>query len=119
MAHQSFIQPLSEISVEQLRQRLCESSRKIQLIDVREEEEVEIAHLEGFENLPLSAFAEWSSQIHTRFDLDAETLVLCHHGSRSAQMCQWLIHQGFTQVKNIAGGIDAYSLIVDRSIPRY
>jgi rhodanese-related sulfurtransferase len=34
-------------------------------------------------------------------------------------MCQWLIHQGFTQVKNIAGGIDAYSLIVDRSIPRY
>jgi rhodanese-related sulfurtransferase len=34
-------------------------------------------------------------------------------------MCQWLINQGFTQVKNITGGIDAYSLIVDRSIPRY
>lgn len=119
MAHQSFIQPLPQISVEQLHQRLSECPEKLQLIDVREEEEVEIAHLEGFENLPLSAFAEWSSQIQTRFDLDAETLVLCHHGSRSAQMCQWLIQQGFTQVKNIAGGIDAYSLIVDRSIPRY
>lgn len=119
MAHQSFRQPLPEISVEQLHQRLSAFSQTLQLIDVREEEEVGIAHLEGFENLPLSAFAEWSSKIQTRFDPDAETLVLCHHGSRSAQMCQWLINQGFTQVKNITGGIDAYSLIVDRSIPRY
>jgi rhodanese-related sulfurtransferase len=38
---------------------------------------------------------------------------------RSAQMCQWLVAQGFTQVKNITGGIDAYSVAVDRSVPRY
>src|ERR687885_1613218 len=119
MAHQFLSQPIAQISVEQLHQRMSDSPESLQLIDVREEEEVAIAHLEGFENLPLSAFAEWSDKIQTRFDPDTETLVLCHHGMRSAQMCQWLLGQGFTHVKNIVGGIDAYSLIVDRSIPRY
>ncbi len=119
MTHQSFRQSLPQISVEQLAKRMEESPEGLQLIDVREEQEVAIAHLEGFENLPLSEFAEWSDQIPTRFDPEAETLVLCHHGVRSAQMCQWLVSQGFTNVKNITGGIDAYSLMVDRSIPQY
>jgi len=119
MAHPSFSPSIPQISVEQLAKRMEESPEGLQLIDVREEQEVAIAHLEGFENLPLSEFAEWSDQIPTRFDPEAETLVLCHHGVRSAQMCQWLVSQGFTNVKNITGGIDAYSLIVDRSIPQY
>ncbi|HEY9798443.1 MAG TPA: rhodanese-like domain-containing protein [Leptolyngbyaceae cyanobacterium] len=119
MVQQSFSQSIPEISVEQLRQRLAESPEGLQLIDVREDQEVAIAHLEGFENLPLSKFAEWSDQIQTRFDPDAQTLVLCHHGIRSAQMCDWLVSQGFTNVKNVTGGIDAYSLIVDSRIPRY
>jgi rhodanese-related sulfurtransferase len=119
MAAQSFSQTIPEISVEQLAQRMAESPEALQLIDVREEQEIAIAKLEGFEILPLSEFAEWSDQITTRFDLNAETLVICHHGSRSAQMCQWLLTQGFTNVKNVAGGIDAYSLRVDYSIPQY
>lgn len=119
MADQSFSQTVSQISVEQLAMRMAESHEGLQLIDVREEQEVAIAHLEGFDNLPLSKFAEWSDQIHTRFQPDAETLVLCHHGVRSAQMCQWLVSQGFTHVKNIAGGIDAYSLMIDSSVPQY
>jgi rhodanese-related sulfurtransferase len=53
------------------------------------------------------------------FRSQAETLVICHHGIRSLQMCQWLQSQGFTNVKNINGGIDAYSLLVDSNIPRY
>ncbi|MBD0345375.1 MAG: rhodanese-related sulfurtransferase [Coleofasciculus sp. Co-bin14] len=110
---------MSQISVEELHQRMAESPEGLQLIDVREQEEIAIARLEGFDNLPLSEFAEWSDRIKTRFDPDAETLVLCHHGVRSAQMCQWLLGQGFTNVKNIVGGIDAYSIVVDRSIPRY
>ncbi|HEY9636144.1 MAG TPA: rhodanese-like domain-containing protein [Coleofasciculaceae cyanobacterium] len=119
MAHQSFSQPLAQISVEQLHERMTQSPESLQLIDVREDQEIAIARLEGFENLPLSKFAQWSEQIPTRLDPEAETLVLCHHGVRSAQMCQWLVSQGFTNVKNIAGGIDAYSVLVDRSIPRY
>lgn len=119
MSTQSSSKTIPQITVEQLAQRLAESPEKLQLIDVREEQEVAIAKIEGFEILPLSEFAEWSEQITTRFDPNAETLVICHHGRRSAQMCQWLLTQGFTNVKNVAGGIDAYSLRVDGSIPQY
>lgn len=91
----------------------------LQLIDVREPEELAIARLPGFINLPLSQFGQWSGDIHTRLDPHTETVVLCHHGIRSAQMCYWLLQQGFTHVKNVSGGIDAYSSRVDPSIPRY
>jgi len=112
-------QPITQISVDELAERLASGDRDIQLVDVREPQELAIASIEGFVNLPLSQFAEWGDQIPTRFDPHAETLVLCHHGIRSAQMCQWLVAQGFTNVKNIAGGIDAYSTLVNPSIPHY
>ncbi|MBD6615922.1 rhodanese-related sulfurtransferase [Komarekiella sp. 'clone 1'] len=108
-----------QISVEELAQRLSANEPGIQLVDVREPQELAIANIEGFVNLPLSEFVEWGDQVPTLFNPQAETLVLCHHGIRSAQMCQWLIAQGFTNVKNIAGGIDAYSILVDSSIPQY
>jgi rhodanese-related sulfurtransferase len=130
--------PIAQITVQELADRMAQigesqpdeppinesqpdklQSDKLQLIDVREPEEVAIAYIEGFTNLPLSQFAEWSGQIHTQFDSHAETLVLCHHGVRSAQMCQWLQNQGFTQVKNITGGIEEYAVAVDPTVPRY
>lgn len=112
--------PLPQITVEELANRLkSEDLDNLQLIDVREPEEVEIAHIPGFKILPLSQFPHWSTQIETLFDPHQETLVLCHHGIRSAQVCHWLIHQGFTQVKNIVGGIDAYASIIDPNIPLY
>lgn len=119
MSNQFVSQPIVQITVEELSERMKNSPECLQLVDVREPDEVAIAAIEGFENLPLSEFAEWSGQIHSHLDSEAETLVLCHHGMRSAQMCQWLQTQGFTQVKNISGGIDAYSQIVDPSVPRY
>ena len=112
-------QPIAQISVQELAQRLRKDVGKLQLLDVREPEEVAIASIEGFEILPLSQFAQWCDTIHARFDTDAETLVMCHHGIRSAQMCQWLTSQGFTNVKNVVGGIDAYSILVDPTIPQY
>ncbi|MBN3880798.1 MULTISPECIES: rhodanese-like domain-containing protein [unclassified Nostoc] len=110
---------MNQISVEELAQRLSSSDASIQLVDVREPQELAIASIEGFVNLPLSQFTEWGDQVPTLFNPQAETLVLCHHGIRSAQMCQWLIAQGFTNVQNISGGIDAYSQLVDPSIPQY
>ncbi|NMG10778.1 rhodanese-like domain-containing protein [Brasilonema sp. UFV-L1] len=109
---------INQISVEELAQRLS-SKEPIQLVDVREPQEVAIAHIDGFVNLPLSQFPDWADEVHIRLDPDAETLVLCHHGIRSAQMCQWLVVQGFTNVKNVIGGIDAYSTLIDHSIPQY
>lgn len=119
MNAQFFNQSIPQISVEELAQRLnSESIEELQLIDVRELEEVAKASIKGFNILPLSQFADWAGSLH-RFDPHTETLVICHHGIRSAQMCQWLSHQGFTNVKNVAGGIDAYSLLVDPTVPQY
>ena len=120
MSAQSFSQPITQIAPTELAHRINSgSTEELQLLDVREPEEVAIACVEGFDILPLSQFAEWADHIQTRFDPHAETLVMCHHGIRSAQMCQWLSLQGFTNVKNVAGGIDAYSILVDPTIPRY
>ncbi|MGG6294605.1 rhodanese-like domain-containing protein [Leptolyngbya sp. AN02str] len=109
----------AEITVQNLAQRMVEADAQLQLIDVREPEELAVAKLDGFLNLPLSQYGEWASQIHTHLDPTAETIVLCHHGMRSAQMCQWLVSQGFTHVQNVVGGIDAYSACVDSAVPRY
>ncbi|MBD2058578.1 rhodanese-related sulfurtransferase [Oculatella sp. FACHB-28] len=110
--------PLAHISVEELAERLAAGDH-LQLIDVREPEELTIASLDPFHSLPLSQFAQWSGQVQTQFDPHAETVVMCHHGVRSAQMCHWLLNQGFTHVKNLTGGIDAYSTAVDPTVPRY
>ncbi|HBQ98210.1 MULTISPECIES: rhodanese-like domain-containing protein [unclassified Roseofilum] len=110
---------IEEFSVEKLANLSDEERANWQFIDVREPQEVDLAQIEGFEVLSLSQFREWSEAIHARFDKDKPTVVMCHHGMRSQQMCQWLINQGFTDLKNLSGGIDAYSYLVDPSVPRY
>ena len=110
---------IPEISATELVQIMAERGEQIQLIDVREPGEVAIACIPEFAILPLSQFAEWGDSINTRFELETETIVMCHYGMRSAQMCQWLINQGFSNVKNVSGGINAYSVMVDPSIPQY
>ncbi len=115
-----YTSPVPEIDVNQL--AIClesDTNSSLQLIDVRERNEVEIAAIEAFEVLPLSEFSQWSEDILTRLDGDAETIVMCHHGMRSAQLCQWLINRGFTNVKNVTGGIDAYARFIDPNISRY
>lgn len=119
MTSSFFSQSVPQISVEALAKRMTEVGNPLQLIDVREPEELAIAQVEGFVNLPLSQFSEWSGQITTELDPTVETFVMCHHGMRSAQMCQWLLQQGFTQVKNVAGGIEAYATVVDPAVPHY
>lgn len=111
--------PFGHISPKTLAQRLPAEGDTLQLIDVREPEEVAIAHLPQFQVLSLSQFPNWSGNIHSHLEADKETIVMCHHGMRSAQMCQWLCQQGFTNVKNLTGGIDAYAVTVDSSLPRY
>ncbi len=109
----------TEITVTELATKLADNDRQYQFVDVREPQELAVVALPRFINLPLSEHADWSPDIYTRLDKDTETVVLCHHGMRSAQMCQWLIERGFSQVSNIIGGIDAYSSHVDSSLPRY
>ena len=110
---------LVEITVKELAAKIAAGGDGLQLVDVREVGELEIASIEGCLNVPLCEYEFWQTDIHTQLEREAETLVLCHHGMRSAQMCHWLMSQGFTNVKNISGGIDAYSIQVDHSIVQY
>jgi len=119
MSSSYHISTVTSISVQELAQRLSDPESKPQLIDVREPQELAIVAIAGFESLPLSQSETWAPKITDRFDPQQETIVICHHGVRSAQMCHWLTHQGFSQVKNVTGGIDAYALYIDATLPRY
>ena len=55
----------------------------------------------------------------TELDRDKEIVVFCHHGSRSAMVVEFLRRQGFARAINLSGGIDAWSLEVDPTVPRY
>ncbi|CAJ2634282.1 unnamed protein product [Trifolium pratense] len=94
-------------------------SEEAQLIDVREPEEVATASLPGFTVLPLRQFGSWGPEVNTKFDPQKDTYVLCHHGMRSLQVARWLQAQGFRKVYNISGGIHAYAVQVDPSVPTY
>jgi len=113
---------IPQITVHDLQQILqTQTPESLQLIDVREPQELAIANLDhlGFCHYPLSQYQTWSETILAELDPQSPTYVLCHHGVRSAQMSQWLIQQGFTQVRNIIGGIDAWSCQIDPQVPLY
>jgi rhodanese-related sulfurtransferase len=87
----------------------------IVVLDVREPWEVEIAALDGATAIPMSAIPAR----HAELPADRTIVVMCHHGARSAMVCDYLRAAGRTTVVNLAGGIDRWSLEVDRSVPRY
>jgi rhodanese-related sulfurtransferase len=105
-----------EISVTDASQ-LLKSAKPPRLIDVREEDEWALAKISGAELLPLS---QWPGVALERLtDKSQPLLIQCHHGARSERAAAWLLGQGFTDVTNLAGGIDAWSALVDDSVPRY
>ena len=85
------------------------------VVDVREPYEWAIGRIPGARLVPLTA----SPQAVPALDRDAELVVSCHHGVRSAAAVTWLRDQGFTRVRNLVGGIDRWSLEVDPSLRRY
>lgn len=113
------IAQISPLELSQILTTTSPDSR--QLIDVREDSELDLANLNdlGFRHYPLSDHAEWSQRILSELDAQLPTYVLCHHGMRSAQMCQWLVQQGFSQPINIVGGIAAWADSVDPTVPQY
>jgi rhodanese-related sulfurtransferase len=108
------------LSAHELKQRL-EAGEPLQLVDVREPMELELARLsEPVVHLPLSASEQWIGRLPELLDPQRDVVVLCHAGVRSWQFGCWLMEtQGFPQVWNLQGGIDAWSVDVDPSVPRY
>jgi molybdopterin/thiamine biosynthesis adenylyltransferase/rhodanese-related sulfurtransferase len=87
------------------------------LLDVRDPEEYERVRIDGARLLPL---AELEGRLAELADWkESPVIVHCHKGGRSARACRLLVRQGFADVWNLAGGIDAWSLTVDPDVPRY
>lgn len=89
------------------------------VLDVREPWELQTASVQP-DGFALRAIP--MNEIPARLgELDANLPVacLCHHGARSQRVASFLVAQGFTQVANIAGGIDAWSAERDPQVPRY
>lgn len=105
---------LTQISPAELKRQL-DGGRSLVLLDVREPEEVLLARLPGALHI---AMGEVPGRLH-ELDPDSEIVVFCHHGIRSASVAQFLAQREFAHVVNLAGGIDAWSASVDRSVPRY
>lgn len=86
----------------------------IEVLDVREPEEWNIANLGGI-HIPLGELMNRVNEL----EADKEYAVLCHHGVRSAHAIGFLRQNGFEQLHNIQGGIEEWSLTVDPSVQRY
>lgn len=85
------------------------------LIDVREPWEFQLASIAGSTHLPMG---EIPSRIQ-ELDSTHPTVVICHHGIRSLQVVAYLARQGFENLHNLQGGIDAWSREVDPGVPCY
>lgn len=104
---------ISNISVEETKEKKDQGPDFI-LLDVRRLDELHIASIEGATHIPLQELEKRLGEL----DKDKELIVFCHHGGRSRRAAQFLLEKGFN-VKNMEGGIDAWSKKIDSSISRY
>ena len=85
------------------------------LLDVRELDEWQLCRIQGARHIPMS-------QMQARYgelDTACETVVYCHHGIRSQSVAEFLVGKGFSKVASLTGGIDAWSALIDPTVPRY
>jgi len=105
--------PVKQLSAQEL-EGLRSAGDEVRLIDVRTPEERERASIEGAEVLD-----DELEQELRELDPQSRIVFFCHTGRRSQVAAQRLAARGFTNVHNLAGGIDAWSRDVDPSVPRY
>ena len=106
---------VEEIHPAEVKARLDQRLPDFVLLDCREPEELAIARIDVALHIPMG-------DIPTRLqslDPSKDYVVFCHHGVRSAHVVTFLRKQEFERVRNMAGGIDAWSREVDPKVPRY
>jgi adenylyltransferase/sulfurtransferase len=103
-----------EVTVQDMKQALENPKLGIKVLDVREPDEHQIAHVEGVPLLPLSQLAQRYSEL----DPGQSYYIHCKGGVRSLQAVQFLRQNGFTSLKSVKGGIKAWSEEIDPSVPK-
>jgi len=109
-----FFKKAPEYTVQEVSQ-LLKSSQPPRLLDVRESPEWERAHLPGSRPLTQAAMAE----VVDSWDPNMPIVTVCHHGIRSLKMARFLEGKGFTNVRSMKGGMEAWALEIDPTVPRY
>jgi len=104
-----------EVTVQEMKRALEDSKLGIRVIDVREPDEYQIAHVNGVPLLPLSAL----SQRFTELDPNQQYYIHCKSGVRSLRALEFLREQGFKYLKSVKGGIDAWADEIDHTVPKY
>lgn len=105
---------MKEITATELKEKL-DKNEDLQLIDVREINERNFAHIGG-DHIPMGSVP----QNVDKFNKDKDVVVYCRSGSRSAQVIRFLeSNHGFTNLSNLKGGILAWSDEVDGAVPKY
>jgi adenylyltransferase/sulfurtransferase len=104
-----------EIDVTLVKQML-DAGESFTLLDCREPGEHQTANIAGAKLIPMREIPGKLAELEPR---NAHIVVHCHHGGRSLRVTQWLREQGFPNVQNMSGGIDAWSQIIDPKVPRY
>ncbi len=103
-----------EITVEELK-RLIDGGTHVNLIDVREQYEYDFCHINGSKLIPIGQIRNRINEL-SRND---EYVFYCHVGERSGWVVNFLRQLGFKKVKNLKGGIDAWAVEINRTMPRY
>ncbi|MCX7109546.1 MAG: rhodanese-like domain-containing protein [Proteobacteria bacterium] len=106
---------MQQISAVELNERLHADEPPPLLLDVREPHEFGRCRIEGSVNMPMSQVFAGSAKL----DPQQETVVICHHGMRSAQIANFLLSRGFSKIINLTGGVAAWASQVDPSMPTY
>src|SRR5437016_4908403 len=104
----------AEITAQELRDE-WRGNPDLVVIDVREPHEHEIAHIDGAVLVPLGELPDRLGEL----DGHHEIVTHCHHGARSLKALEILKAAGFSKVRSLRGGIDAWAVNVDPSLPRY
>jgi adenylyltransferase/sulfurtransferase len=104
-----------EVTVQDMKRVLDDPKLGVKVLDVREEDEYEIAHVDGVPLLPLSQLQER----FTELDPNQQYYIHCKAGVRSLKALHFLRQQGFKYLKSVKGGISAWSDEIDPSVPKY
>jgi adenylyltransferase/sulfurtransferase len=104
----------AEITASDLHRDL-EAGRRLVLLDVRLPNEYEVARIPGGRLIPIGELPDRLNEL----DDHDEIVVYCHHGPRGVRALEILRAAGFPRLRNLRGGIDAWSTDVDASVPRY
>jgi rhodanese-related sulfurtransferase len=106
---------VAQIRPEQLAELLRSHPADAVLLDVREPDEREVAHIEPSIHIPMNEVPARLAELPK----DKRVIVYCHHGGRSLMVASYLEGQGYQNLGNLDGGIDAWSRRIDPSVPRY